>query len=336
MESAVKRPKVLLTNAIGIEGIQILEQVADVVIAPDTRHETLLDYVRDADALLVRAYLPQNIFDVAQRLRGVVRYAVGLDMIPMEAATAKSIPVANVPGVNSDAVAEYCVSALLLLARRMHRMNHVLRTADWNASRVIADQGTELAGRTVGIVGLGNIGQRLAQICHAGFRMRVLGNQRRLSALPDFVSGVDIDTLCRESDYIALCCPLTQATRNLISASRIAMMKCGAGLINVARGPVVDEGALALALREDRLCGAVVDVYHEQPLRRDHPFLQLDNMVLTAHVGGLTQESMRRLSVGSAQEVVRLLQDEKPLNFVNPQVWEQHLARVRAFAAAEI
>lgn len=93
------RPKVLLTNPIGAEGIAILEAVVDVVIAPDVRHETLLDCVRDADALLVRAYLPANIFEVAQRLRGVVRYAVGLDMIPMEAATAKSIPVANMPGV---------------------------------------------------------------------------------------------------------------------------------------------------------------------------------------------------------------------------------------------
>ncbi len=323
------RPKVLLTNPIGAEGIKIIGEVAEVVIAPDTRHETLLDYVRDADALLVRAYLPANIFDVARRLRGVVRYAVGLDMIPMEAATAKSIPVANVPGVNSDAVAEYCVSAMLLLTRRMHRMNHALRASGWNESRAIADQGAELRGRTVGIVGLGNIGRRLAEICHAGFRMRVLGNQRRLDALPDFVTGVDINTLCRESDFIALCCPLTEATRNLISLERIALMKRGACIINVARGPVWDEIAVADALREDRLGGAVCDVYHEQPLKRDHPFLRLENMVLTAHVGGLTHESMRRLSIGSAQEVVRLLKDEKPVNFVNPQVWEKHLECMR-------
>ncbi len=328
------RPTVLLTNPIGREGIEILDKVANVVIAPDTRHETLLEYVRDADALLVRAYLPLNIFDVARRLRGVVRYAVGLDMIPMEAATAKSIPVANVPGVNAVSVAEYCVSALLLLTRRMHRMNHLLRTDSWESSRAFAEGNTELSGRTIGIVGLGNIGARLAEICHAGFRMRVLGNQRRMDALPAFVTGADIDTLCRESDFIALCCPLTEATRNLMSAARIGLMKPGAGLINVARGPVVDEMALAAAMRDERLCGAVVDVYHEQPLRRDHPFLQLDNMVLTAHVGGLTQQSMRRLSEVSAQEVVRLLRDEKPVNFVNPEVWEKHLVRLSGFAPA--
>ena len=332
----MKRPQVLLTNPIGREGMSILEAVADVVIAPDVKHETLLQCVRDADALLVRAYLPPNIFDVTRHLRGVVRYAVGLDMIPMEAATAKAIPVANVPGVNSEAVAEYVVSALLLLARRQHRMNHLLRTDGWNASRALADQSVELKGRTIGIVGVGNIGKRLAEICHAGFRMKVLGHQRRLDVLPSYVTGVDIDTLCREADYIALCCPLTEATRNLFDAERIALMKRGAGLVNVSRGPVVDELALAAALHEGRLGGAVVDVYHEQPLKRDHPFLALDNVVLTAHCGGNTQESNRALSVNSAQEIVRLLRDEKPANFVNPQVWERHFERLCGFPTLAI
>jgi D-3-phosphoglycerate dehydrogenase len=325
------RPKVLLTNPIGREGVEILNTVAEVVTAPDVKPQTLLDSARDADAILVRANLPPNIFEVTQRLRGVVRYAVGLDMIPMAAATAKSIPVANMPGVNSESVAEYAVSALLLMTRRMHLINHTLRTQDWNAARVIGEQSTELMGRTIGIVGVGNIGGRLAEICHAGFRMKVLGHQRRLDVLPAFVKGVDIDTLCRESDFIALCCPLTDATHNLISGQRIALMKPGAGIVNVSRGPVWDELAVAAALRENRLGSAVCDVYQEQPLRRDHPFLTLDNIVLTAHMGGLTQESMRRLSIGSAQEVLRLLRDEKPLNFVNPEVWEKHLVRIKGF-----
>lgn len=326
------KAKVLLTNPIDAEGIAILEAAADVVIAPDTKHDTLLTLVQDADALLVRAYLPLNIFDVAQRLRGVVRYGVGLDMIPVESATAKAIPVANVPGVNANAVAEYCISAMLLMARRMHRMNHELRAADWNTSRVISDDATEITGRTVGIIGVGNIGKRVAEICSGAFRMRVLGHQRRLDALPSFVTGVDVDTLCRDSDFIVLCCPLTPLTQHLINAQRIGLMKRTASLVNVARGQVIDEIALALALREQRIGGAALDVYQEQPLRRDHPFLELDNVVLTPHVAGLSQESMRRMSIGSAQEVVRLLQGEPPVNFVNPQVWEKHLERMRCLA----
>ena len=324
------RAKVLLTNPIDVEGIRIIETIADVVVAPDTRHETLLDLARDVDALLVRAYLPLNIFDVALRLRGVVRYGVGLDMIPVEAATAKAIPVANVPGVNANAVAEYCISAMLLMARRMHRMNQELRAADWNASRVISDDATEIAGSKVGIIGVGNIGRRVAEICHSAFHMRVLGHQRRLDGLPSFVTGVDVDTLCRESDFIVMCCPLTPQTLGLISATRITLMKRTASIINVARGQVIDEAALAKALRDHRIRGAVLDVYQEQPLRRDHPFLGLDNVVLTPHVAGLTRESMQRMSIGSAQEVVRLLNGERPLNLVNPEIWEQHLKRVRA------
>ena len=128
-----------------------------------------------------------------------------------------------------------------------------------------------------------------------------------------------------------MCCPLTDATRNLINPDRIALMKRGACLVNVSRGPVWDEMAIAAALGDGRLGGAVCDVYAEQPLRRDHPFLKLDNMVLTAHMGGLTTESMKRLSIGSAQEVVRLLRDEKPVNFVNREVWDKHLERIRGF-----
>jgi len=284
------KPKVLLTNPIGREGVDLLQKVADVVTAPDTTAQTLLEYARDADAILVRANLPPNIFDVTTRIRGVVRYAVGLDMIPVDAATARAIPVANMPGVNSESVAEYAVSALLLMARRMHLINHTLRTRDWNSARSIGESSTELMGRTIGIIGMGNIGSRLAEICHAGFRMKVLGHQRRLDALPPFVQGVDLDTLCRESDFISLCCPLTDATRNLIDARRIALMKRGAGLVNVSRGPVWEEVAVASALREGHIRAAVCDVYVEQPLRRDHPFLGLENMVLTAHMGGLTQE----------------------------------------------
>jgi D-3-phosphoglycerate dehydrogenase len=325
------RPTVLLTNPIGREGVEILETMANVVTAPDVKPQTLRDCAREADAILVRANLPEDIFEVATRLRGVVRYAVGLDMIPMQAATAHAIPVANMPGVNAESVAEYVMSALLLMTRRMHLINQTLRSQDWNAARALGETSSELMGRTIGVIGVGNIGSRVGEICHAGFRIKVLGHQRRLDALPAFMRGVDIDTLCREADFIAMCCPLTDATRNLINPDRIALMKRGACLVNVSRGPVWDEMAIAAALGDGRLGGAVCDVYAEQPLRRDHPFLKLDNMVLTAHMGGLTTESMKRLSIGSAQEVVRLLRDEKPVNFVNREVWDKHLERIRGF-----
>lgn len=324
------RPKVLFNNRIESSGEQIIGQVADIVIAPDAKAQTLRRMIGDADVLVVRSHhLPAGILDRPHRLRGIVRHGVGVDLIPMEAATAQAIPVANVPSVNAEAVAEYCISSMLLLARRVHRLDRELRVADWNTSRQHADHATELFGRTVGIVGVGNIGRRVAEICHAGFNMRVLGNQRRLDVLPAFVVGVDIDTLFVESDFIVLNCPLTAETRNLVNASRIRLMKQSAVIINASRGPVIDETVLVDALRSKRIAGAALDVYCELPLRRDHPLLELDNVILTPHAAGITQESMRRLSQGAAREVLRLLADERPLNLVNPEIWERHIANRR-------
>ncbi len=323
----MKRPKVLLTNPIDAAGVSILERQAEVTIAPDVRAETLRRIICDADALIVRAQLPDDIFEQPHRLRGVVRHGAGVDMIPLEAATAHGIPVANVPGVNAGAVAEYCICGMLLLLRAMHRIDHALRTTDWNASRKIADDAVELSGRTVGIVGVGTVGRRVAEICSGAFRMRVLGYQRRLERLPAFATGVDLDTLFAESDFVVLSCPLTAATRGLISRRLIALMKPAAGLINVARGPVVDEAALVDALRERRIRGAVLDVYGEHPLPREHPLLGLENAVLTPHMAGITAESMQCMSVGAAHEVLRMLAGERPVNCANPEVWNVHRAR---------
>ena len=209
-------------------------------------------------------------------------------------------------------------------------MDREPRTLDWTTSRQRADTATELPGKTVGVVGVGAIGARVAEICHLAFRMRVLGHQRRLDTLPGYVEGVPLEKLFRESDFIFLSCPLTAETRNLVNEERIGMMKPTACIVNVARGPIIDENALVAALRARRIGGAALDVYHVQPLPRDHPLLGLENVVLTPHAAGLTRESMARMSQGAAQEVLRLLAGEKPQNLVNPEVWERHMARLAA------
>lgn len=321
------RPKVLLTNAIDPLGVEILERVADVVVAPDAKPATLTAMVTDADVLMVRAFLPPDIFEGPHRLRGVVRHGVGLDMIPMESATAKGIPVANVPGSNAEAVAEHAIAGMLLAARAVHRMDSLLRGKDWATSRKLSDDSTELLGRTLGIVGMGNVGSRVAEIAHAAFRMRILGTASRSKAPPPFVEVTDADRLLAESDYIVLACPLTDATRHLVNAPRLSTMKPGAVLVNVARGPVTDEAALAKALADGRLRAAAIDVYEDQPLRRDHPFLGLPNAILTPHAAGITAESMKRMSVGAAEEAVRLLAFERPASLCNPSVWDDHLCR---------
>lgn len=321
------RPKVLLTNPIDPVGMAILERVADISTAPDAGAATLRKLVSETDLLMVRAFLPADIFEQPNRLRGVVRHGVGLDMIPMESATSHGIPVANVPGSNAEAVAEHAIAGMLMVSRGTHAMDRDIRAIDWPTARKHGDAATELFGRTLGVVGMGNVGARVAEIASAGFRMRVLGTPARSRTLPVCVESADVERIFRESDFIVLACPLTAETRHLVNAARLAHMKPGAAIVNVARGPVIDEAALVEALRSRRIRGAVLDVFDTQPLARDHPFLSLDNVILTPHAAGITAESMKNMSKGAAEEAVRLLAFEKPHNFCNPEIWERHLAR---------
>lgn len=323
---SMAKPKVFLTNPIDRVGYEILKDV-DIVTASDPSPATIGREVGDADAIIVRSNLPPDIFEQGRRLRACVRHGAGLDLIPVDAATAHGIPVANVPAVNANAVAEYVVAQMLLGARRLHRVDSTHRSKSWAAARQLADEATELRGKHAGIIGVGAIGQRVAEILHHGFGMQVLGYQRRLHALPAFVTGMQVDELLRSADYVVLACPLTPETRGLLDARRIGLLKQNAFIVNVSRGAVLDEPALIAALRERRIGGAALDVYATQPLPRDSELLRLDNAILSTHLAGLSAESLEAMSRIATEETLRILTGEKPLNFCNPEVWEKSLAR---------
>ncbi len=317
MSTTSARPRVLLTGPMDPQGERLIADVAEVVLAPDAHPETLRRLIADADVLVVRSALPADLLDHAPRLRGIVRHGVGVDMIPMAAANVRRIPVANVPGSNRHAVAEHAIGAIGLLTRRTARMDALMRQAGWDGSRALADDAGELHDQVLGVVGVGEVGTRIAEIAHHGYGMSVLGHQRRLDALPAFVEGSSLDDLLMRSDAVVLACPLTEATRGLLDARRLSLMPPHAVLVNIARGAVVVEDALVAALRERRIGGAALDVFDTQPLRADHPLLALDNVVLTPHAAGLTRQSMRRMSLGTAEEVRRLLAGQRPRNLVN-------------------
>lgn len=315
--AAPRRPRVLLTGPLHAPAHQRIAEVAEVLLAPDTQPDTLRRLVRDADVLVVRSNLPADLLDHAPRLRAIVRPGVGVDMIPVGEATARGIPVANVPGSNRQAVAEHVITVLGLLLRRQHRMDALLRTEGWATSRALAEGAGELAGQTIGIVGVGSIGLRVAEIAHHGYRMRVLGHQRRMEGLPPFVEGCALDHLLAQSRFVVLTCPLTEATRGLLDTRRLGLMRPDALLVNVSRGAIVDEGALVEALHAQRIAGAALDVFAQQPLAQGHPLLALPNVLLTPHAAGLTEESMAAMSDGAAEEVVRVLRGEGLRNGVN-------------------
>ena len=327
------KPIVLLTNPMDAAGMALLQPQVELRLAPAVDHATLRREAAAADVMIVRAFLPADIFDHTPRLLASVRQGAGVDMIPVDAATAHGVIVSNVPGVNAQTVAEYCVAQFLLQGRRIGRMDSTLRREGWAVARALADDVPELHGKTVGIVGVGHIGTRLAAICHHGLGMRVLGYQRRLDRLPAIVEAAALDRIFTDSDFIALCCPLTPETRHLVDARRIALMKPKAILVNVARGPVVDQAALVAALRERRIGGAGLDVFEQQPLLPGDPLFELDNVVLTPHLAGMSVESMQRTSVIAAEDTLRILAGEKPVNFFNPEVWPAAQKRRAGIAA---
>ena len=314
------RPRVALTNTIHPFFQQQLAEQCDIVIASDTSVDSLRRLVADAEGLVVRAQLPPDIFEHAPRMRAVVRHGVGLDMIPVEAATAKRIPVANMPGCNTQAVAEYCLAAMLQLRRGLATMDRSLREQGWAAARPFADGGLELGGTTLGIVGVGAIGSRLAAIGQ-GLGMQVLGLTRRPETLPPGVEPADKEQLFERSDVVVLACPLTEQTRGLVDAATLARMKRDAILINVSRGPVVDTQALIEALRADRLGGAALDVHDKVPLTGREPVFDAPRLLLTPHIAGITAPSLRGTSERVVATLLALLRGERPGNVVNPEVF---------------
>lgn len=312
-------PAIYSTHPLHPDAMSRLAGHGDVVVASALDAETLAREAVDADAVIVRAPLPDELFGSAVRLRAAVRHGAGLDMIPLEAATRAGVLVANVPGVNARSVAEHVFFASIALLRRFRQVDRDLRRDGWTAGRAHAEMTGELAGRRLGVVGFGNVGRQVAAIGRDGFGLAVSAHSRSRPDEAGAVDFVNLDAMMAQCDVIVLCCPLTEETRGLIDARRIAAMKPGAILVNVARGPVVDDDALIAALETGRIAGAALDVFAEQPLPPGHPYLGLDNVIVTPHMAGITEESMARVGTGAAEEVVRVLAGELPVNLCNPE-----------------
>ena len=316
--------RVLLTDPIDVSGEELLRsRGAEVVLAPEGSPATVKRLAAEADGLIIRSKLPDDIFEAAPRLRAVTIHGTGTDLVPLAAANAKGVLVANLPGENAQSVAEYCVMAMLMLARNVVAIGAAMRAQPWDEARKLAMAAREISGLTAGIVGVGEIGKRVAKICRNGFGMRVLGNQRRMDRLPPEAEGANLDELVGQSDVVVIACPLTPETQHLFNAARLGAMKREAWLINVGRGPVVDETALIDALHERRIAGAMLDVYEHYRIAPGHPLFALNNVILTPHLAGSTRESRARAAVRAADEMLRMLAGEKPRNLVNPEAWNE-------------
>jgi (S)-sulfolactate dehydrogenase len=275
------------------------------------RKEELKARLIDADALVVRnrTLVNAELVAAAPRLRVVGRLGVGLDNIDVATCAQRGIQVIPATGANALAVAEYVIGTAMLLLRGAYLSTADVAAGQWPRARL--GSGRELAGKTLGIVGFGGVGRLTARLARA-LGMRVVGFDAQLSAgdpvwLDEGVEARTFDALIAKSDVLTLHVPLLPATRNLVDAARLAAMKPGAILINTARGGVVDEAAVAAALRSGRLGGAALDVFETEPLPAGSPLTGCPNLVLTPHIAGVTAESNERVSAMIAERVIAAL-----------------------------
>ena len=252
----------------------------------------------------------------AGRLRIIARTGVGVDpsRVDLEAAKEFKIWVTNQPGSNSVSVAELVFGQMIALTRHTHEANRAVKENRW--SDYLKFIGTELAGKIIGIVGMGNIGMRVAVRARA-FEMDFLVHDPYIPESHVTSLGgkwVGLDELLAEADFVTIHCPLNRETRGMIGARGLALMKPAAYMINAARGGIVDEDALCAVLRERKIAGAGLDVIANEPPSRNHPLIQLDNVLWTPHIGAMTLEASKRGEWGAAEEVIRVLEKKRPKN----------------------
>jgi len=318
--------RVLLTQAIRPVGMEILAKELEVVVAPDSKPATILSMVGDFDALINRTtIIGKEIVEKGKNLKVIGAHGVGFNLIDVETATKQGVCVVNTPGANSQAVAEFVVAMMLSLTRKLIASDYVQRVERRFDKR---DQltGNDMCKKTLGIIGMGQIGRKIAKICVGGFDMKVIGYDPYVSKEDMGAIGViksdSIDFILQEGDFVSLNCPFTKEVEGLINKEKFALMKPSAFLINCARAEIVNQEDFITALKEKRIAGAAVDVFWEEPPRADSPLFDLPNLIVTPHNASFTNQSSDLVSTTVATDVVRALRGEKPLHLVNPTVWK--------------
>ena len=280
--------------------------------------EELFPAVADADALMVQwVKITPQVIEKLARCKVISRYGIGVDMVDLPAATAKGIMVANVPDYCIEEVSTHTLAFVLALNRHLIAQHNHIRSGKWGGAPGGAP--SRLAGQLLGVVGLGRIGREVARKAHA-LGLRILGYDPYLK--PEAVTAlgiepVGLEELLRKSDYVSLHCPLTAETRHLIGPAQLALMKPSAYLINMARGPIVDQAALYQALAGGAIQGAALDVLEQEPPAPDEPLLKLDNVIFTPHAASWTLEAVMQLRRETAQNVVTVLAGKLPRSIVN-------------------
>lgn len=319
---------VLITRRLPEPALEIVREQCRAEVFPHSRAMTraeLFDAISDKDGLLclLTDQIDSKLIEAAPRLRVIANYAVGYDNVDLAAATARKIPVANTPDVLTETTADLTWALLMASARRLTEADRYVRAGRFDGWGPTLLLGTDVYGKTLGIVGMGRIGQAVARRA-VGFGMRILyADPRPLGQEMERALGaerVSLERLLQESDFVTIHVPFTHDTHHLIGPDQFRLMKSSAYLINTARGSVIDEKALVWALRAKEIAGAGLDVFEREPHIAPE-LLDMENVVLLPHIGSASKETRTRMAVMAAENLVAGLRGEKPPNCVNPEVF---------------
>lgn len=312
--------RVLVTDTLAESGLDILRAAEDVALdyRPGLKGDDLLAAVAESDALITRSgtAVTPELVNAGSRLRVIGRAGVGLDNVDVDASTARGILVINAPTANIMSATEHTMAMLLALCRNIPEAHASVKRGEWTRSKFM---GIELDGKTLGVIGLGRIGTRVTARAR-GFNMRVIAYDPYIAdSVFERVNAqrVTLDQLLAQADVITVHTPMTDETRGILGAAEIAKMKDGVVVLNIARGGIYDEVALADALNRGKIAGAAVDVYVEEPPGKDHPLLNAKNVILSPHIGANTIEAQDRVAVQTAEMVIEALRGSIFVSAVN-------------------
>lgn len=326
-EKKMSQPRFFIPNRVSEEVIQFLQQYGDVDYRnkeEQMAEEEFLDGLSKADALLCysRQKINGRILEQAPQLKAVCNIAVGYDNFDLEELTKRGVMATNTPGILTETTADLTFSILMAAARRVAEADHYVKSGQWQEWFPSLMLGKDVFGATIGIIGMGRIGEAVARRAK-GFDMDILyHNRSRKTDVEEELgaSYVSLEQLLQQSDYVVVLTPLTDETRKMIGEKELALMKKDAILVNASRGATVDEAALIQALQEKQIAGAALDVYEKEPVDPDNPLLKMPNVVTLPHIGSATKETRGKMAMKAARNAVAAVSGEVPENLLNEEV----------------
>ena len=312
--------QILLSQNIHPDGRKLLDGIFDIIIPENSSQKALLSAVSQAEGIILRttSSVTAEVIAAAPRLKIISRTGAGVDNVDVQAASDRGILVCNLPAVNNLSVAEHTIAMILSLAKDLPAMDRAVRKCDWgqrNSGRAV-----ELEGKTLGIIGMGNIGSLVARKCRLGLGMKILAYDPYVAdkfAAEDYRFVSSLPELFAQADVVSLHCPNISETQDMVGRELLFSMKSGAWLVNCARGGVVNEQALYEVLRDRKIAGAALDVFMKEPPPEDCPLLTLDNVIVSPHSAALSQEATVRMSTEAAQAVVDFFCGRRPKHVYN-------------------